>query len=72
MEAEHFTNKTDGARQSRWERIEDYGHTLSGMRTYANAYDSVNSRNKCSHALNTGCIYSHRVTSKSTRFLHLL
>ncbi len=34
MEAEHFTKKTDGARQSRWERIEDYGHTLSGMRAY--------------------------------------
>jgi hypothetical protein len=41
MEAEHFTGKTDGAKQSRWERIEDYGHTLSGMRTYTNAYDSV-------------------------------
>jgi hypothetical protein len=41
MEAEHFTKNTDGVRQSRWERIEDYGHTLSGMRGYANPYDSL-------------------------------
>ncbi len=41
MEAEHYTKKTDGARQSGWKRIEDYGHTLSGMRAYATAYDSV-------------------------------
>lgn len=31
IEAEHFTKKTD-AGASRWIRIEDYGHTLSGMR----------------------------------------
>jgi hypothetical protein len=41
MEAEHFTKNTDGIRQSRWERIEDYGHTLSGMRAYSNVYDSL-------------------------------
>jgi hypothetical protein len=41
MEAEHYKKKTDGARQSRWEKIEDYGHTLSGMRSSANAYDSL-------------------------------
>ena len=34
IEAEHFTRKTDeGDRQ--WIRIEDYGHTLSGMRAVA-------------------------------------
>ncbi len=31
MEAEHFTRKVD-AGTNRWIRIEDYGHTLSGMR----------------------------------------
>ena len=31
IEAEHFTKKTD-AGDSRWMRIEDFGHTLSGMR----------------------------------------
>ncbi len=41
MEAEHFTKNTAGARQSRWERIEDYGHTLSGMRSFADAYDTL-------------------------------
>ncbi len=41
MEAEHFTKNTAGARQSRWERIEDYGHTLSGMRSFSDAYDSL-------------------------------
>jgi hypothetical protein len=41
MEAEHFTSKTNGARESRWERIEDYGHTLSGMRTCSNPYDTL-------------------------------
>ena len=41
MEAEHFTKKTDGIMQSRWEKIEEYGHTLSGMRTYSDVYDSL-------------------------------
>jgi hypothetical protein len=41
MEAEHFTMKTSGANKSRWEKIEDYGHTLSGMRACSNPYDSV-------------------------------
>jgi predicted RNA-binding protein with TRAM domain len=31
IEAEHFTRAVD-AGESRWIRIEDYGHTLSGMR----------------------------------------
>jgi hypothetical protein len=31
IEAEHFTRKTDNT-DSRWTRIEDYGHTLSAMR----------------------------------------
>ena len=31
IEAEHFTGRTD-AGERRWIRIEDYGHTLSGMR----------------------------------------
>jgi hypothetical protein len=34
IEAEHFTKKTD-AGASRWIRIEDFGHTLSGMRATA-------------------------------------
>ncbi len=32
MEAEHFTAKTRGGKY-RWEKIEDYGHTLSAMAT---------------------------------------
>ncbi len=40
MEAGHFTKNTDGEKESRWERIDDYGHTLSGMRAFSNAYDS--------------------------------
>ncbi len=31
IEAEHFTKKTDIG-ESRWMKIEDYGHTMSGMR----------------------------------------
>ena len=31
MEAEHYATKTD-AGANRWIRIEDFGHTLSGMR----------------------------------------
>jgi hypothetical protein len=42
MEAEHYARKTDGINESRWDKIEDYGHTLSGMRASANAYDSFN------------------------------
>jgi len=34
MEAEHFTNKIDSG-AFRWTRIEDFGHTLSGMRATA-------------------------------------
>ena len=34
MEAEHYTNKTD-AGDKRWIKIEEYGHTLSAMRTMA-------------------------------------
>lgn len=34
MEAEHYVYKTD-FKERRWERIEDYGHTLSGMRATA-------------------------------------
>jgi hypothetical protein len=41
IEAENFTQNTVGIRQSRWERIGDYGHTVSGMRGSANAYDSL-------------------------------
>jgi hypothetical protein len=36
MEAEHFSGNIPGG-ESRWTRIEDYGHTLSGMRAYAPA-----------------------------------
>ncbi len=34
MEAEHFTGKTDAA-DSRWEKLNDYGRTLSAMRSVA-------------------------------------
>jgi len=34
MEAEHYTNKVD-AGDTRWARIENYGHTLSAMQTVA-------------------------------------
>ena len=34
IEAEHFTKKTD-AGESRWERLPDYGRTLSAMRSIA-------------------------------------
>jgi len=34
IEAEHFTKNTD-AGDSQWEKIEDYGHTLSAMRAFA-------------------------------------
>jgi hypothetical protein len=37
MEAEHFTKNTE-AGESRWMKIEEYGHTLSGMRAFAPAY----------------------------------
>lgn len=36
IEAEHFTKKTD-AGTKRWEKISDYGHTLSAMRAEAPA-----------------------------------
>ena len=35
IEAEHYTRKTD-VDDAHWIRIEDYGHTLSGMRATAN------------------------------------
>jgi hypothetical protein len=41
MEAEHFTKKSEGPGDSRWESIEDYGHTLSGMRTCSKVFDSL-------------------------------
>jgi hypothetical protein len=50
MEAENFTRKTDGIRQSRWEKIDDYGHTLSGMRAWSNVYDSL------TPAINSPCL----------------
>jgi len=34
IEAEHYTQKTD-FKERHWDRIEDYGHTLSGMRATA-------------------------------------
>ena len=36
IEAEHYTEKTDNG-SSQWIKIEDYGHTLSGMRATAPA-----------------------------------
>ncbi|MCK7533522.1 MAG: hypothetical protein MZV63_22055 [Marinilabiliales bacterium] len=36
MEAEHFSSKTEAGHR-KWTRIEDYGHTLSGMRASADA-----------------------------------
>lgn len=36
IEAEHYTYKIDNI-NSKWMRIEDYGHTLSGMRAYSSA-----------------------------------
>jgi hypothetical protein len=36
IEAEHYSRKLDGE-NSKWLRVEDYGHTLSGMRAYAPA-----------------------------------
>jgi len=36
IEAEHFTRKVD-KEDRKWMRVQDYGHTLSGMRTYGPA-----------------------------------
>lgn len=41
MEAEHYTKKT-GAGQVRWEKIEDYGRTLSAMSLFPVTAASVN------------------------------
>ena len=32
MEAAHYTTKTDQGAENRWLEVEDFGHTLSGMR----------------------------------------
>lgn len=40
IEAEHFTRKTD-AGPVRWERIDDYGRTLSSMKVFPDTADSI-------------------------------
>ena len=43
IEAEHYTAKTDG-KTAAWERIPDYGRTLSGMEPYPDSAASVSPR----------------------------
>ncbi len=60
IEAEHYTRKTDtGSRH--WIKIENYGRTLSGMRTISPADALPAVPGKDSPVLNTRCIYSKKI-----------